>query len=457
MNFKLILTKKNNNIFNIILNDQENQNTLSENMINELTLALDIADKDNDIKVIILSSKGNIFCAGHNLKDLNLQRLQNDKGESYFKKIFQMCSHLMLKINKNNKPVIAMVDGIATAAGCQLISSCDLAYSSSRAKYATPGVNIGLFCSTPMVPLSRTVGKKQAMEMLLTGDLIDANKALRIGLINDVFEEDSLKENVFQIAKKISSKSSNTIKIGKEAFYKQKDMNLEDAYTFTSKVMTENMLHDDSKEGIEAFLEKNFDVYLSEDFIEAKEILSFVFFDLIILDRMMPSGDGIDLIKFIKENSSSPVIMLTALDQDKNKIQGLKLGADDYVSKPFEPEELYLRIIKLLKLYENFSNQDIKITFGSFTYDISTLELKRNNELVYLTESENDLMIRLIDKRNDIVLREELADQEFDESELRKVDVRITRLRQKIEKNAKQPQFIKTIRGKGYKLICDEL
>ena len=203
--------------------------------------------------------------------------------------------------------------------------------------------------------------------------------------------------------------------------------------------------------------EKNFDVYLSEDFIEAKEILSFVFFDLIILDRMMPSGDGIDLIKFIKENSSSPVIMLTALGQDKNKIQGLKLGADDYVSKPFEPEELYLRIIKLLKLYENFSNQDIKITFGSFTYDISTLELKRNNELVYLTESENDLMIRLIDKRNDIVLREELADQEFDESELRKVDVRITRLRQKIEKNAKQPQFIKTIRGKGYKLICDEL
>lgn len=256
MNFNLILSEKNNNISNIILNDQKNQNTLSENMINELTSALDIADKDNDIKVIILSSKGNIFCAGHNLKDLNSQRLQNDKGESYFKKIFQMCSQLMLKINKNNKPVIAMVDGIATAAGCQLISSCDLAYSSSRAKYATPGVNIGLFCSTPMVPLSRTVGKKQAMEMLLTGDLIDANKALRIGLINDVFEEDSLKENVFQIAKKISSKSSNTIKIGKEAFYKQKDMNLEDAYTFTSNVMTENMLHDDSKEGIEAFLEK---------------------------------------------------------------------------------------------------------------------------------------------------------------------------------------------------------
>ncbi len=203
--------------------------------------------------------------------------------------------------------------------------------------------------------------------------------------------------------------------------------------------------------------EKNFDVYLSEDFIEAKEILSFVFFDLIILDRMMPSGDGIDLIEFIKENSNSPVIMLTALGEDKNKIEGLKIGADDYISKPFEPEELYLRIIKLLKLYESFLIKDIKIAFGNFTYDISTLELKKNNELVYLTESENDLMIRLIDKRNDIVLREELADQEFDESELRKVDVRVTRLRQKIEKNAKQPQFIKTIRGKGYKLICDEL
>ena len=256
MNFDLILTEQNNNIFNIILNDQKNQNTLSVNMIKELTSALDIADKDQNIKVIILSSNGKIFCAGHNLKDLNSQRFHNDKGEGYFKKIFQMCSNLMLMINKNNKPVIAMIDGIATAAGCQLIASCDLAYSSNRSKYATPGVNIGLFCSTPMVPLSRTVGKKQAMEMLLTGDLIDANKALRIGLINDVFDTDILKENVFQIAKKISSKSSNTIKIGKEAFYRQKDMNLEDAYTYTSSVMTENMLHDDSKEGIEAFLEK---------------------------------------------------------------------------------------------------------------------------------------------------------------------------------------------------------
>ena len=256
MNFNLILTEKNNNIFNIILNDQKNQNTLSENMISELISALDIADKDNDVKVIILSSKGNIFCAGHNLKDLNSQRLQDDKGESYFKKIFKMCSHLMLKINKNNKPVIAMVDGIATAAGCQLISSCDLAYSSNRAKFATPGVNIGLFCSTPMVPLSRNVAKKHAMEMLLTGDLINAEKAMNIGLINDIFETEKLNKEVTEIANKIASKSKNTIKIGKKAFYEQKEMSLEDAYTYTSKIMADNMLHQDSEEGINAFLEK---------------------------------------------------------------------------------------------------------------------------------------------------------------------------------------------------------
>jgi len=162
----------------------------------------------------------------------------------------------MISINKHSKPVIAMIDGIATAAGCQLISSCDLAYSSENSKFATPGVNIGLFCSTPMVPLSRTVGKKQAMEMLLTGDLIDAKKALSIGLINNVFDTEKLEENVLKIANKIASKSSATIKIGKDAFYKQKDMSLKEAYDYTSKIMTENMLHKDSEEGIKAFLEK---------------------------------------------------------------------------------------------------------------------------------------------------------------------------------------------------------
>ena len=203
--------------------------------------------------------------------------------------------------------------------------------------------------------------------------------------------------------------------------------------------------------------EKKFLVFTCEDFLEAKDILSFVFFDLIILDRMMPSGDGIDLIEFIKKISKSPIIMLTALSEDQNKIDGLKIGADDYLAKPFEPEELFLRIKNLLNLYDNISNKNTKVSFGNFVFDMSSLELKQHNKLIYLTEGENDLLLKLIYKKNNIVLREELADQEFDESELRKVDVRITRLRQKIEKNAKQPQFIKTVRGKGYKLICDEI
>ena len=203
--------------------------------------------------------------------------------------------------------------------------------------------------------------------------------------------------------------------------------------------------------------EKKFEVYNCEDFLEAKEIISLIIFDLVILDRMMPSGDGIDLVEFIKEKSNSPIIMLTAMSEDQNKIDGLKIGADDYLAKPFEPEELYLRINKLLNLYNNKSKKDLKISFGEFIFDMNSLELKINNKTVYLTEGENNLLLKLIYKRNDIVLREELADQEFDESELRKVDVRITRLRQKLEKNAKQPQFVKTIRGKGYKLICDEI
>ena len=197
MSFRLIKTEKSNNVFNIILNDEKHQNTLSEEMINELSEVFEMAESDNEIKVIILSSIGKVFCAGHNLKDLNSKRSENDNGEHYYKKLFQMCSELMISINKHSKPVIAMIDGIATAAGCQLISSCDLAYSSENSQFATPGVNIGLFCSTPMVPLSRTVGKKQAMEMLLTGDLIDAKKALSIGLINNVFETEKLQENVF--------------------------------------------------------------------------------------------------------------------------------------------------------------------------------------------------------------------------------------------------------------------
>ena len=256
MNFNLLKIEETNNIYNIILSDPKKQNTLSEEMINELQIAVKNGETNKKINVILISSTGKVFSAGHNLKDLNSKRDEKDKGKEYYKRIFKLCSELMININNCTKPIIAIVDGIATAAGCQLISSCDLAYSSNRSQYATPGVNIGLFCSTPMVALSRNVAKKHAMEMLLTGDLINAEKAKSIGLINDIFEPEKLNNKVIEIASKIASKSKTTIKIGKKAFYEQKEMSLEDAYNYTSKIMAENMLHQDSEEGISAFLEK---------------------------------------------------------------------------------------------------------------------------------------------------------------------------------------------------------
>ena len=203
--------------------------------------------------------------------------------------------------------------------------------------------------------------------------------------------------------------------------------------------------------------EKNFQVLTSEDFDEAKEILGFFIFDLIILDRMMPSGDGINLIEDIKKASKTPIIMLTAMGENNDKIDGLKTGTDDYLSKPFEPEELFLRINNLLKLYENVNQAELLFSFGSFIYNTKTNSLKLNDKEIYLTEGENNLLLKLINNRNNTLSREELAEKEFDESELRKVDVGITRLRQKIEKMPKQPQYIKTIRGKGYMLICKEI
>ena len=203
--------------------------------------------------------------------------------------------------------------------------------------------------------------------------------------------------------------------------------------------------------------EKNFQVFTSEDFDEAKEILEFFIFDLIILDRMMPTGDGINLVQDIKKASKTPIIMLTAMGENNDKIDGLKTGTDDYLSKPFEPEELFLRINNLLKLYENVNQAELLFSFGSFIYNTKTNSLKLNDKEIYLTEGENNLLLKLINNRNNTLSREELAEKEFDESELRKVDVGITRLRQKIEKMPKQPQYIKTIRGKGYMLICKEI
>jgi two-component system phosphate regulon response regulator OmpR len=202
-------------------------------------------------------------------------------------------------------------------------------------------------------------------------------------------------------------------------------------------------------------IEKKFKVHTCDDFSSAEEILTYFIFDLVIVDRMMPGGDGINLIRIIKKKSSTPVIMLTAMGESAKRIEGLKIGADDYVAKPFEPEELYLRINNLLELFDQNFDQNEIINFGDYFYNLSTLQLKKGGKNIYLTEGEDKLLNYLAIKKNDIVLREELAEKEYNENEFRKIDVQVTRLRQKIEKNPKRPIYIKTIRGKGYKLITN--
>ena len=253
-----ILLKSSNDhgILRLTLNDPDNKNALSELMMQELLKAISDASKDNSVKVIVIASTGDVFCSGHNLKEINEAKKLDDNGESYYLRLFKICSSLMQLIINCSKPVIAEVNGIATAAGCQLVASCDLAVSSDSSKFATPGVNIGLFCSTPMVALSRNVSQKNSMKMLLTGDMISADEAKRISLINDCVPEEQLTKLVMDLAEKISKKSQEVLKIGKEAFYKQSQLNIEDAYEYTSKVMTKNMMIDDAFEGINAFLEK---------------------------------------------------------------------------------------------------------------------------------------------------------------------------------------------------------
>ena len=235
----------------VTINEPKTYNSLSFQNLNSLIKVFRRLDKDKKTKVIILEGAGKGFSAGHNLKEV-----KSLKGKNRYQKLFNLCSKLMMQIVEGRKPVIAKVHGAAYAAGCQLVASCDLAYSSNDALFATPGVNIGLFCSTPMVAVSRKINRKPMMKMLLTGEPIKANYAKEIGLINDFFSKPKLNYEVFKIAKKIASKSNLTIKIGKQAFYKQLEMPLRKAYSYTSKMMTLNMMAMDAKEGISAFLEK---------------------------------------------------------------------------------------------------------------------------------------------------------------------------------------------------------
>ena len=256
-NNNLLKTSLNTNgILRILLDNPKNNNVLSEQIMTLIQSSLDDASINNNVRVIIISAEGPSFSAGHDLKELKVGRKNTDKGENYFIEIMTKCSKLMQSIVNNPKPVIAEVAGTATAAGCQLVASCDLAYAGKSARFATPGVNIGLFCSTPMVALSRNVPNKNSMEMLLTGELISSEKAEKIGLINKVIDDSNLQSYTLKMALKISKKSSMTVKIGKKAFYKQVDMTLSEAYDYASKVMVDNMLKADAEEGIDAFIEK---------------------------------------------------------------------------------------------------------------------------------------------------------------------------------------------------------
>jgi enoyl-CoA hydratase/carnithine racemase len=240
----------------LVLNRPEARNSLSQEMIDALSTEIIKVRDDKSVRALIIAANGPGFCAGHDMKQMTARRADADKGRAFFRHMFKSCAAMMMSIVRLPKPVIAAVNGSASAAGAQLVASCDLAVTSKEAHFATPGVNIGLFCSTPMVALSRNVSNKHAMEMLLTGDLISAQRAYEIGLVNRVVDAGAERHEALELANKIASKSAHTLKVGKEAFYKQRELDLESAYRYTAEVMTENMLARDAEEGIGAFVEK---------------------------------------------------------------------------------------------------------------------------------------------------------------------------------------------------------
>jgi enoyl-CoA hydratase/carnithine racemase len=240
----------------LTLNRPEARNCLSEELIAALHAAIAEIGGSDAVRAIVITGAGSTFSSGHDLKEISSRRSDPDRGKAYFAKIMEACSRMMLSIVRSPKPVIAAVNGVATAAGCQLVATCDLAVASHDARFATPGVNIGLFCSTPMVALSRNLSRKAAMEMLLLGDMVSAADAKELGLVNRVVAPDETVNEAVELGRRIASKPKATLKIGKEAFYRQLEMPLDEAYGYASAVMVENMLHAEAEEGIGAFLEK---------------------------------------------------------------------------------------------------------------------------------------------------------------------------------------------------------
>lgn len=240
----------------LTLNRPKARNTLSDAMLAALSEAFGLIARDRSIRAVVLAAKGPAFCAGHDLKEMTAHRSDSDRGRAYFVGLFARCATLMQAIVHLPQPVIAAVHSTATAAGCQLVATCDLAVAARTASFGTTGINVGLFCSTPMVALSRNVGRKQALEILLTGDMISAEDAFRMGLVNRLSEPGVEYEAALEMARKIAAKSAPVIKVGKEAFYRQLEMGLADAYRYAGEVMVENMLARDAEEGISAFVEK---------------------------------------------------------------------------------------------------------------------------------------------------------------------------------------------------------
>lgn len=252
----VLLTKIDKGIATLTLNRPKQRNSLSTGLMSALQFSLDECAENPAVRVIVLAGSGPVFSSGHDLKELTAERAGDDQGRAFYAEIMAQCAKMMQTIVRHPKPVIARVHGVATAAGCQLVASCDLAIATTMTRFATPGVNIGLFCSTPMVALSRNVSRKHAMEMLLTGEMMDAQTAERFGLINRAVHEDKLDEEVYALAGTIAAKSSKTLAIGKQAFYDQIEMPMADAYAYASEVMIHNMMTHDAEEGIGAFIEK---------------------------------------------------------------------------------------------------------------------------------------------------------------------------------------------------------
>ncbi|MBI1384556.1 MAG: enoyl-CoA hydratase [Rhizobiales bacterium] len=251
-----VLSRLVDGVLELTLNRPKQRNSLSLAMIGELQRTIDLAADDRQTRVIVLAAEGPVFCAGHDLKELTAHRSDPDGGREFFAQTMRLCARLMQTVVRSPKPVVAAVHATATAAGCQLVASCDLAVAARSASFCTPGVNIGLFCSTPMVALSRNVSRKRAMEMLLLGEMISAEDAVDWGLVNRVVDDGGARDAAFAMARRIASKSAATVKIGKEAFYRQVEMPLGNAYDFAADVMVRNMMEHDAAEGIEAFIGK---------------------------------------------------------------------------------------------------------------------------------------------------------------------------------------------------------